>query len=220
MGKYRGVLKFKNKWRSVVRIDGVTHHLGYFDTEEEAYQVRLAYLIKQGRLKKISNLEGEEWRVSPMLGEPIWVSNKGRVKTVDFNNMGFEQLFKFCKAWNGKYYTVRIKYRGHLVHRLVADAFIGQSNLIINHLDNDGFNNCVENLEYVTYRENTSYANGGATGIVFIKRRQVWEARIRIGDKRITLGDSPDPIIAHQLYLNALKEMGESNKYAISPDQK
>lgn len=44
----------------------------------------------------------------------------------------------------------------HLVHRLVAEAFIGPcpDGLEVNHKDGDPANNCVSNLEYVTHAEN------------------------------------------------------------------
>ena len=45
------------------------------------------------------------------------------------------------------------------VHRLVAEAFLGvQEGLVVNHKDGDTFNNCLENLEWVTHKENTSHA--------------------------------------------------------------
>lgn len=48
---------------------------------------------------------------------------------------------------NGKPYTF-------LVARLVATAFLGESDLTINHIDGDTTNNKVTNLEWVTLKEN------------------------------------------------------------------
>ena len=45
-----------------------------------------------------------------------------------------------------------VKY--HKVHRLVLAAFKGCSNLEVNHIDYDRVNNAIENLEYVTRKEN------------------------------------------------------------------
>lgn len=56
----------------------------------------------------------------------------------------------FCK--NGKYKRL-------LVHRLVAEAFIPNPNGFpqVNHKDENGENNCVENLEWCTSKYNANY---------------------------------------------------------------
>ena len=55
---------------------------------------------------------------------------------------------------NGKYYNV-------LVHRLVAQAFIPNPNnyKIINHINGNGMDNRVENLEWCSYQHNNTYAD-------------------------------------------------------------
>lgn len=46
------------------------------------------------------------------------------------------------------------------VHRLVADAFLDNhdNKKVVNHIDGNKLNNCVTNLEYVTYSENNQHA--------------------------------------------------------------
>jgi hypothetical protein len=50
--------------------------------------------------------------------------------------------------------------RKQLVHQLVADAFVpGYSpGKVVNHIDGDPTNNSPQNLEWVTYKENTIHA--------------------------------------------------------------
>ena len=100
------------------------------------------------------------------------VSNKGRVKSLLFQN----------NVWNKKYHREKIlKYKGHtprtgykvdlwkdgavktfLVARLVAFTFYGEdisnSDLTVNHIDGNRMNNNFDNLELVTLKENIQHA--------------------------------------------------------------
>ena len=108
----------------------------------------------------------EEWR--PVVGfEGMYsVSNIGRVKAHEryvLNNGGMqrkhEKILKqniqrgycfvvLCK--NGKTYP-------QTVHRIVATAFIPNPNNkpVVDHIDTNPSNNCVENLRWCTVQENT-----------------------------------------------------------------
>ena len=55
-----------------------------------------------------------------------------------------------------KYNRVRIKKRDYYLHRLIAETFIENplNKPQVNHIDNNGLNNNLSNLEWVTNSEN------------------------------------------------------------------
>lgn len=87
------------------------------------------------------------------------VSNLGNVKSL---NKRKGRILKLTKDHFG-YLRVNLykdfKYKIHKVHRLVAQAFIENSNNypIINHKDEDKTNNKVENLEWCDHKYNNNY---------------------------------------------------------------
>jgi len=85
------------------------------------------------------------------------VSNKGRVKS--YYKGG--RIMSLAKH-NG-YICVRLykerKRPTHQVHRLVLAAFVGPSSLTCNHKNAVKSDNRVENLEYVTQKENVRHAS-------------------------------------------------------------
>lgn len=95
------------------------------------------------------------------------VSNLGRIKKLRFiNNIcnkEKEQIKKLNKRNN--YYTINLskegKRKNYQVHRLVAQEFIPrtkQEKNVINHKDYNTLNNCVDNLEWCTQKENVNYS--------------------------------------------------------------
>ena len=96
------------------------------------------------------------------------VSNLGRIKSFVkwdvYNKYHYEErILKPFK--NNKGYLevslVKDKIRSNkFIHRLVANAFIPkkQGKNIVNHKDFNPLNNNVENLEWVTQKENTIYS--------------------------------------------------------------
>lgn len=103
----------------------------------------------------------ERWATIPNTHGGYEVSDKGRIRSLKTNRIlktrahkttGYEMV---CLCVDNKATT-------HLVHRLVAQAFIGdpEPGQEVNHLDENKLNNCVENLEYCSHAENIKHGTG------------------------------------------------------------
>lgn len=101
-------------------------------------------------------MENEAWKKT-YLNENYSVSNLGRVRH-DTKNLILKP-FKIGTK-NHQYLAVDVgKKKSVKVHRLVAIAFLGESDKPqVNHIDGNHFNNCVDNLEWVTGSENCIHA--------------------------------------------------------------
>ena len=111
--------------------------------------------------------EIEHWKDIPEYEGLYQVSNLGRVKNLKF---GRDKILKpqestwrymqvgLCKEGKRKY---------SYVHRIVMLAFVGESDLQVNHKNGLKADNCLENLEYCTASENITHAykNGLKKGL-------------------------------------------------------
>lgn len=85
------------------------------------------------------------------------ISNLGNVRRM--KNDGNYKYLK-CSVMNRGYRYFQIHRKGtrknYLIHHLVAELFIGErpDGLVIDHIDRDKLNNKLENLRYITIKEN------------------------------------------------------------------
>lgn len=94
------------------------------------------------------------------------ISNFGRVRSLDrIDSMGrlhLGQILKITDNSHGYKKVTLCKNSVHTnkyIHRLVAEAFISNPNNLseVNHKDEDKSNNSIDNLEWVSHRDNMEY---------------------------------------------------------------
>jgi hypothetical protein len=148
----------------------------------------------------------EVWKDVPNYEGIYQVSNLGRVKS----------LYRVIERKNNKKYTVKgkmlspglntqgyeivvLKDCGHSstkrVHQLVAMAFLNHTpcgyDIVVDHIDNNPRNNCTENLQLISQRENASKdrrSKSGVVGVYWYDKLNKWVARITIKNKQKHLG--------------------------------
>ena len=107
----------------------------------------------------------EIWKDIPGYSGKYRVSNLGNVMSRNYLNTGIDRPLVLNKHHSG-YIFVRlcngagVKQKNKTVHILVANAFIPNplNKPCVNHIDGNKANNRVDNLEWVTYKENTEHA--------------------------------------------------------------
>jgi hypothetical protein len=102
----------------------------------------------------------EVWRLLPEFGNRYLVSNTGKV----YSNIS-KKILQGEKVKKGGYIRMHLRFNNKdikiFLHRLVADIFLEKpenGDLQINHRDMNVENNNVENLEWVTCKENIKHA--------------------------------------------------------------
>jgi len=154
------------------------------------------------------------------------VSSFGNVKSMERKvkaPRGLERLIKErilrCSENKGGYLAVVLCKDGIMstkyIHQIVAQCFLNHNyddkNLVVNHKNFNRKDNCVSNLEIVTFRENTNKkhlkSSSQYTGVFWIKKNRKWMASIRIRNKNKYLGSFKDEFKAHLAYEKALKEL-------------
>lgn len=123
-------------------------------------------------------MDSETWRAVPGYEGLYEVSDRGRVRSLErkyhvtqskgeWEQTVPERILKpsiVDKTETLRYCTVTLckdnTYKSMLIHRIVASAFIPNpcNHPYINHIDCNGENNCVENLEWCTPRWNAEWA--------------------------------------------------------------
>ena len=102
----------------------------------------------------------EIWKDIEGLEGLYQVSNLGNVRSLNFRQSGMPHNLSLRIRKRDGYVTVNLRNKTRIVHRLVAQAFIPNPKDLpqVNHKDEDKTNNCVNNLEWCTCKENIRYS--------------------------------------------------------------
>ena len=76
----------------------------------------------------------------------VWSYKRKKFLVPTYNSKGYLQV-KLCKDG---------KFKQYLIHRLVAEAYLPNPENLpqVDHIDNDKTHNCVNNLQWITNRDN------------------------------------------------------------------
>lgn len=163
------------------------------------------------------NTQKEIWKDVVGYENEYIVSNLGNVKILERlvkNKNGFRKIKeRFLKQHTGTTgYKIVMLYRKSKgvtksTHKLVAEAFLNHTPCghkeVVDHLDNNPFNNNASNLQLITNRENSSKEKRGMskyTGVYYHKKCKRWMSRILIGSKRKYLGSHKCETKAYIMY--------------------
>lgn len=159
----------------------------------------------------------EEWKVIQECPD-YEISNLGRVLSHKKKSNGIISGSFNINGYMELMFRIDKKRHRHYIHRLVAKYFIGESELFVNHIDENKLNNRVDNLEYVTHQENIrKYFSGKFTKSKKILSKSSskylgvhrvpsgkFVAQCRIGSERIHLGTFETDIEASKAYQDFL----------------
>lgn len=133
------------------------------------------------RWKKVEQpeFENEEWREIHMEDKETngyFISSLGRFK----NKKGI--IMKDYKPHHSGYVYVRVNIQKYALHRLVAHAFIPntENKPFVNHIDGIKTNNALANLEWVTCAENNQHNH--TTGLIKCFTRKVGQYDLEMNE--------------------------------------
>lgn len=139
-------------------------------------------IFKHLNMENIKSLEGEIWREIPN-SDNYYISSFGRsyvAHSLKYPKGRLREENEYCKDKDGyyrvNYRTVDGKYTFGPVHRIVAKVFLqnqDSNKTQVNHIDSNRLNNHLDNLEWVTPRENVyhSYIKGNRKKCLEVPRK-------------------------------------------------
>lgn len=140
------------------------------------------------------------------------VLSKGKFATVDSEDHGSLCRFNWSAVKGGRtFYAVRYEGRKQIfMHRQITDA---PGNLVVDHVDHNGLNNCKNNLRVCTRAQNglnqrtRKNKTSKYKGVYYHKRDKRYCAQISYKGKRYYLGTFKNELDAAMAYDEAAREL-------------
>lgn len=157
---------------------------------------------------KSEELGIEIWKDIPSFEGAYQISDLGNIRSFKYKK---ERILKpsICRTGYLRlslHINKKCIYRD--IHRLVMLTFHGESDLQVDHINGIKTDNRLINLRYATPRENiTNFVNlqySKYVGVNAVKELNKWKASIFINKINYHLGTFSSPLIAHNVYQNAL----------------
>ena len=156
-------------------------------------------------------MENEDYRIINKNDTTMKVFRDGRIETIckrtnQYGKKG-EWIERSNKPNSKGYITIGIGGKMYLAHRLIMEAFVGESEQEVDHIDRNKTNNNFHNLRYCTHIENSfnrDYCDN-TKGYTWHKSAKKWHAQISIDNKMKHLGYFDNEDDARQAYLQARK---------------
>ena len=120
----------------------------------------------------------EEWKLIDGF-KKYEISNKGRIRRLYLKGYKYRKPViqsGYCSVT----FSIGLEFKKYSIHRLVALAFIDNkyNKPCVNHIDGNGLNNNVSNLEWCTYSENEKHSYsvlGKKSNGIFLRKINVLE---------------------------------------------
>lgn len=156
------------------------------------------------------------------------ISNLGRIISISrfsFSGRLLKEKFRKLNLTKKNYYNIILvkdgNYKSYQLHRLLAINFIPNPNNYpcVNHIDGNSMNNSLDNLEWVTYRENNSHrfitnpSKSKYTGVYWNKACMKWASGIMNEGKVIHLGTFNNELDAYNARVKYERDNNILNKY-------
>lgn len=146
----------------------------------------------------------EIWNKIPLYPD-YEASNLGRVRSKNrILKLDYSRRYPYAQL------TINGRNKAVAVHRLVMYAFKGYSNLDVDHINGNKLDARLENLEYVTSREN-NLRKKTTKGYYFDKINNKWKVEIYNNGKRQWIGRFKSESEAKEAYENARKSVIDKN---------
>ena len=142
-----------------------TFTLTTIDNKRKKVALKTLYKLVYNKpycIDNIKNLDNEQWKEIDDTEGLYYVSNKGRIKSLQ----GYEAII--LKGFSNKSNYIRVdiiqggERQTRLIHRLVAAAFLGVPDKLemqLHHKDFNKHNNAADNLEWLTAAEHRKKHN-------------------------------------------------------------